>query len=270
MPPLEPCATEWLAARTRLFDEIARHAKQGDLHIAQSITGTRKYAGGGECARTPITRTDGKMLIEVLCCDTWDAVAKLGPATTVAVLNMASATWVAGQWRKADSETQSDEMCRQSTLGVVLETNARMYPLATDALLVSPGVLRLRTGAPDYALLPDALRVRADVITCAALDRSGRTADAPRCTLDTATAIMRTKIDALLARCNEFGYERLVLGAWGCDEFRNEPSAIAALFRDALREKYARCFTHVCFAIGGTDSPRNYSVFTRVLGSDAH
>ena len=43
------------------------------------------------------------------------------------------------------------------------------------------------------------------------------------------------------------GHRRLVLGAWGCGVFGNEPAVVAETFRDALREN--RYFDHVVFAV---------------------
>ena len=47
------------------------------------------------------------------------------------------------------------------------------------------------------------------------------------------------------------GVRRLVLGAWGCGVFRNDPKMVAAAFRDLLRGpgSYSRAFDEVVFAI---------------------
>jgi len=45
------------------------------------------------------------------------------------------------------------------------------------------------------------------------------------------------------------GHTALVLGAWGCGVFRNDPAHIAEAFRAALTTTYAGRFTRVTFAV---------------------
>jgi len=47
------------------------------------------------------------------------------------------------------------------------------------------------------------------------------------------------------------GYEHLVLGAWGCGVFRNDPREIAELFADALLQggRFHKRFATVTFAV---------------------
>ena len=61
------------------------------------------------------------------------------------------------------------------------------------------------------------------------------------------------------------GHKKLVLGAWGCGAFGNDPQEVAELFRDNLK-KFG-CFEEVVFAVrmvAGRDE-RNYQVFQKVL-----
>ena len=43
--------------------------------------------------------------------------------------------------------------------------------------------------------------------------------------------------------------DRLVLGAWGCGVFRNDPEMVAAIFAELLRGKFMGVFTEVAFAV---------------------
>ena len=46
------------------------------------------------------------------------------------------------------------------------------------------------------------------------------------------------------------GCDALVLGAWGCGVFRNDPAMIAALFKQVLAEPIVRGrFRHITFAV---------------------
>ncbi len=65
------------------------------------------------------------------------------------------------------------------------------------------------------------------------------------------------------------GYRRLVLGAWGCGVFRNDPAAVAAAFAGHLTGagRFAGRFEHVVFAVldRRTDSPTR-AAFAAVFG----
>lgn len=60
---------------------------------------------------------------------------------------------------------------------------------------------------------------------------------------------MRRRIEMVLAICHENHYKTIVLGAWGCGVFRNDPKVIAKMFKEQLTEKYKNVFDKVVFAI---------------------
>jgi uncharacterized protein (TIGR02452 family) len=60
---------------------------------------------------------------------------------------------------------------------------------------------------------------------------------------------MAARIDRVLAIAALQGHRSLVLGAWGCGAFRNDPNLIAALFRDALFRTHRQRFDRVVFAV---------------------
>ncbi len=64
---------------------------------------------------------------------------------------------------------------------------------------------------------------------------------------------MRIRIRKMLTLCAVQGYEHLVLGAWGCGVFDNDPEMIAELFREKLTDHFAGCFRHIVFAIKTND-----------------
>jgi uncharacterized protein (TIGR02452 family) len=61
--------------------------------------------------------------------------------------------------------------------------------------------------------------------------------------------VMRVRIEKLLALCLNKKHTTLVLGAWGCGVFRNDPEEIAQLFQEALSGKFANQFQRVVFAV---------------------
>ncbi|MEO0468053.1 MAG: TIGR02452 family protein [Bacteroidota bacterium] len=64
---------------------------------------------------------------------------------------------------------------------------------------------------------------------------------------------MRQRIDMVLAICREQAHETLILGAWGCGVFRNDPVVIAKLFHELLIGKYAGQFRRVIFSVYARD-----------------
>ena len=62
---------------------------------------------------------------------------------------------------------------------------------------------------------------------------------------------MQRRIDSVLAIARRHGHKALVLGAWGCGVFRNEPADIARWFHDALtyRPQFTGAFERVVFAV---------------------
>jgi uncharacterized protein (TIGR02452 family) len=79
-------------------------------------------------------------------------------------------------------------------------------------------------------------------ITCAApvATRIGQTESA---------ALLKQRIHRVLAVARAYGYTTLVLGAWGCGAFGNNPEQTAQDFRAALADDYAGAFQEVIFAI---------------------
>jgi uncharacterized protein (TIGR02452 family) len=81
---------------------------------------------------------------------------------------------------------------------------------------------------------------------------------------------MAERTSRVLAIAALKGHDALVLGAWGCGVFRNDPQEVAELFRDALTGPYRGIFSRVIFAI--TDRSPDQSVlgvFQRVFDERA-
>lgn len=68
--------------------------------------------------------------------------------------------------------------------------------------------------------------------------------------------VMRERIERVLGVAALHGHETLVLGAWGCGVFRNDPEQIAELFRAALAGRFRGAFTRVVFAVLDTSGGR--------------
>jgi len=60
---------------------------------------------------------------------------------------------------------------------------------------------------------------------------------------------MQRRMEMVFAICKQQKHETLILGAWGCGVFQNEPALIARLFKELLFGKYKNQFKRVVFSI---------------------
>jgi uncharacterized protein (TIGR02452 family) len=154
------------------------------------------------------------------------------------------------------ARAQEETLCRSSTLYAALDGDPmydahRRSPVAREAasdwVILAPGVPFFRTdeGSP----LDEPWQM--DVLTCAA-------PIAPRVGEEEAARLLRRRIHRVLAIAAEHGAEALVLGAWGCGAFGNDPARTAEDFRDALLGPYAGAFGEVVFAISDWSPERRF------------
>lgn len=117
---------------------------------------------------------------------------------------------------------------------------------------------------------PLVLPTNVDIITCPAVNM--RATVRQRISTDVVRNTMYGRIkfimDVTLKSIKEYGYKNpvLVLGAFGCGVFKNNPHDVANIFKTILQEmkdKIDECNLEIDFAIPGGI---NYDTFERVLG----
>ena len=113
---------------------------------------------------------------------------------------------------------------------------------------------------PGVVFERDWRRQEADVIVCAAPNAASACAHGAN-TWDCAHAL-RDRVDAVMRVAAGNGVDHLVLGAFGCGVFGNDPGMAAVWFRDWLRD-HPGVFERVTFAIPGPGA--NNAEFRRVL-----
>jgi len=184
------------------------------------------------------------------------------------VLNFASPT-VAGGGFLAGERAQEEYHCRSSAL-FACQLGGPMYAfhlqqgnaLRTDAMIYSPDVPVFRDD--EHRMLEAPFKVA--FISAAACDARDV---AP---LDQAKipGAMSARIVKVLAIAQANGHDALVLGAWGCGNFANDPSLIAELFRQALAGPFKGAFRRVTFAIvDTTPDQRSLNQFRLALSPKA-
>ena len=76
--------------------------------------------------------------------------------------------------------------------------------------------------------------------------------------------IVKGKVKRILEIAAFSKQKDLILGAWGCGIFNNNPSTIASLFKNYLNNEFNGYFDNVVFAIPNAKST-NYKLFEEVL-----
>ena len=190
------------------------------------------------------------------------AAAELaGRYQRVGVLNFASARHPGGGFL-GGSQAQEESLARSSGLYACLTQFAEMYAfnarpestgLYSDHLVYSPGVPVLRHDEGHW--LPRPLLL--DIITAPAVNAGALARNSPEL-LPQLVPTMRQRLRLVLAAAARHGIEALVLGAWGCGVFANDPIQIARLFAEALAEPGIRGrFRHLDFAIFDPKPPHS-------------
>ncbi len=70
--------------------------------------------------------------------------------------------------------------------------------------------------------------------------------------------LLRRRVHRVLAIARAYGYATLVLGAWGCGAFKNDPERTAADFRSTLENQFGEAFQVVVFAIADWSPERRF------------
>ena len=182
----------------------------------------------------------------------------------VLVLNFANPHRPGGGIRSKPG-TQEEHLCVKTTVLCSLETE-EAWPFyqtnldcgtqaQTDTILISPNTMVIRN--PDLSLREDPFPIA--VMTVAAPIASRMEQEE----LPNLEKILRSRIRGMLRTATAEGYTQLVLGAWGCGNFGNDPELVARLFHDNLTGN----FEEVTMAVfDNSEDQYRYSCFARCFG----
>lgn len=205
------------------------------------------------------------------------------PDARIAVHNFASATNPGGGV-VSGARAQEECLCRCSTLypalnsshlrGYYYEFHRNRHDVRyTDTVLYTPEVIIFKTDEDIPQLMPKSDWCKVGVITCAAPNLRSKpvnpmnpgTGSSIRMSDEALRELHLSRgrriLQAAAAQCNEV----LVLGAFGCGAFRNNPDVVAAVYKE-LTEEFRGYFRHIEFAVyTPKENPENYFAFERVL-----
>src|SRR5262245_4078790 len=165
------------------------------------------------------------------------------------------------------ARAQEEVLCRSSALYQTLvgdpmyeEHRKRQLPDSTDWAIYSPDVPVFRMDDGTELQHPWLL----SFITCAA-------PYAPGIGQPQAGDLLQKRIHRVLAIARSYGHSALVLGAWGCGAFANDPHRTAIDFRQTLENDYSGVFSDIIFAITDWSSERKFlGPFRDVFAANAN
>jgi uncharacterized protein (TIGR02452 family) len=189
--------------------------------------------------------------IEVVNSDSVSALTEFSKTGKTAVLNMASYKRPGGGVING-ARAQEECLFRCSNLGHVISTD--FYPLQDDELLWTKDAVFFKD--VNYGYMKD---VKVDVVTIAAINLNAQK-------VDNYEELTKNKIRLMLSIATKNNIDNIILGAWGCGVFGNEPSKMAKMFRDVINEGYS--FDNIIFAIINDHNSvgNNYNEFKNIIG----
>jgi uncharacterized protein (TIGR02452 family) len=260
-------------------EEIAAQGRyRADDGTEVSIRGALDAAASGTRCHGPEERLDAPgsehggtaPTVEVTAEGSVEAARRLyanGPGE-VAVLNFASARNPGGGY-VGGAKAQEEDLCRQALLYSCLLRAPEYYEahrasedlLYSDRVIWSPLVPVHR--GDDGRLLAHPYRV--SFLTSPA-PNAGQLLRRDPAAGPRIRSALRRRVGRVMGVAAHHGVRRLVLGAWGCGVFRNDPHEVAGAFHDHLLgpdAEFGTAFEEVVFAVWDRATPSaNREAFT--------
>ncbi|MEU9205574.1 TIGR02452 family protein [Streptomyces sp. NPDC048332] len=241
--------------------------------LTAALSGTGLY--GPEPLHVAVLDGNRTPRIEVTGESSLRAAARMtgeGPGK-VAVLNYASARNPGGGYLNG-AQAQEEALCRGSALYATLLRAPEYYAhhraersaFYTDRVIHSPGVPVFRDDRGRLLDTPYAAGFLTSPAPNAGVIRS-RTPESAHLI----PAALASRAERVLEVAAVRGYRRLVLGAWGCGVFRNDPAEVAGAFRALLTGggRFAGHFEQIVFGVldRAADAPTR-TAFEQVFAAD--
>jgi uncharacterized protein (TIGR02452 family) len=244
-----------IARETQAIVAAGRYERDGrTVDIAASVAAARRGSHlhlPDDPALDLAPAAAGAGSVEVTGETTLQAAARLAADghTDVAALNFASAYKPGGGYLNG-AEAQEEALARASALAECLVAVPEFYefhrrqqdPCYSDRVVCSPAVPVFRDDAGTLLAQPHEVTfLTAAAPNAGALADQGRSADL--------RSLVRRRAGQVLAAAVLHDQRALILGAWGCGVFRNDPVVVADVFAGLLVDGFAGAFDRVTFAV---------------------
>lgn len=261
---------------------------QKNSHLQQAVAYTQQHTAlymPDETPALPERKYTGTT-IDVTSQRSFEAAMDLlhkKPDKRICVLNFASATNPGGGVTRGSS-AQEESLCRCSTLYPCLKTPAlangfygfhrqRHDVRYTDACIFTPGIVILKSDTDVPARLPDDKWSQVDVISCAAPNLRQQPYNEMNPGIGNAVKVSDTELlelhksraEQIVSVAAANGADSLILGAFGCGAFQNDPYIVAHAYQEVL-PVFKGYFENVRFAVYCTPrDQQNYLAFQSVI-----
>lgn len=166
-------------------------------------------------------------------------------------LNFASAKNAGGGFM-GGAQAQEESLARSSALYPTLIAHPQYYQfhrthrslLYSDHMIYSPAVPVFKNDSGELLLQSYPLSfITSPAPNFGAMGQSGDVQKVP--------AVLENRSAKILALALHHGYRNLILGAWGCGVFRNDPTQVAQTFKKHLGQggRFEGRFEHIVFAV---------------------
>ncbi len=188
--------------------------------------------------------------------------------TDIVALNFASARNQGGGFLSG-AIAQEEDLCRCSGLYPCLKRKPVFYnenilcdnPYYTDNVIYSPRVPFFRDKHNQFLEETFELSIITAPAPCLRdVNKEG--------IADKVKGILLERAMKVLQIAEKHKHKNIILGAWGCGAFGNDPEMVANVFKTVLET--VPCFEHVCFAVYDVREPPSvYETFCRAFGKDS-
>ncbi len=193
---------------------------------------------------------------------------KIYPDKKIGILNFASAV-NAGGGVVLGANAQEESICRCTTLYPCLNTKELLRGYYnphrtglniryTDACIYTPDIIVMKSDAVRPENVPENEWYNIDVITCAAPNLS-----MARIPQNELYEIHKKRGSHILSIAVANEIDILVLGAFGCGAFRNNPETVSKAYVDILPD-FMRYFTEIRFAVYYVNNSKNFDTFSKI------
>lgn len=200
--------------------------------------------------------------ISVVNSDSVSTLTEYSKLGKTCVLNMASYKRPGGGVHNG-ARAQEECLFRCSNLIHVISNS--LYPLEENEALYTKDSVFFKEKNYDY-MEP----VICDVITIAAINLNENAKYDPVQNVSDYRKLTKDKIRLMISLAAKNGVQNLILGAWGCGVFKNDPNLMSKYFSEVLiGEGYSVDFKNVVFAVINDHNSvdNNYEIFHKNLNN---